>query len=57
MLTFGLFQAHGSAAFLAWHRYFIHIYERKLKEQCGYTGVLTYETILHVQEDQKTGTD
>ncbi|CAF9916149.1 MAG: hypothetical protein ALECFALPRED_010534 [Alectoria fallacina] len=42
MLTSGLFEAHESAAFLAWHRYFIHIYERKLKEQCGYTGVLTY---------------
>ena len=38
-------QAHDSAAFLAWHRYFIHIYEEKLKEQCGYSGVLTYETL------------
>lgn len=33
---------HNSAAFLSWHRYFIHVYETKLREQCGYTGTLTY---------------
>lgn len=33
---------HDTAAFLVWHRYFIHVYEVALKEQCGYTGVLTY---------------
>jgi len=28
---------HGVAAFLPWHRYFVHIYEQALQE-CGYTG-------------------
>ena len=35
-------QAHDTAAFLPWHRYFIHIYERALREQCAYSGHLTY---------------
>jgi len=34
--------AHETAGFLAWHRYFIHIYERALKEQCEYPGHLAY---------------
>jgi hypothetical protein len=33
-------QAHHSAAFLAWHRSFIHAYERALREDCGYAGHL-----------------
>ena len=35
-------EAHGSAAFLAWHRYFIHTYEQALSRQCNYKGALTY---------------
>ncbi|KAL1840789.1 hypothetical protein VTJ49DRAFT_7744 [Mycothermus thermophilus] len=35
-------QIHFTGNFLIWHRYFIHIYEKKLKEECGYTGVLPY---------------
>ncbi|KAH8812840.1 hypothetical protein F5884DRAFT_786519 [Xylogone sp. PMI_703] len=34
--------AHETAAFLTWHRYFIHLFERELKDKCGYTGGLTY---------------
>lgn len=34
--------SHGTAAFLAWHRYFIHVYETALKERCDYTGSLAY---------------
>lgn len=34
--------AHDAAPFLAWHRYFIHIYELSLREQCNYQGHLTY---------------
>ena len=34
--------SHDAAPFLAWHRYFIHTYEQKLQEQCGYKGHLTY---------------
>jgi len=34
--------SHGAAPFLAWHRYFIHLYERALREDCGFHGHLTY---------------
>lgn len=33
---------HNSAAFLPWHRYFLHIYETTLREICGYEGSLAY---------------
>lgn len=33
---------HGTADFLAWHRFFIHSYEQDLKNHCGYTGVMGY---------------
>jgi hypothetical protein len=33
--------SHESAPFLVWHRYFLHIYEKSLKEECNYTGFLT----------------
>ncbi|PVH93604.1 Di-copper centre-containing protein, partial [Periconia macrospinosa] len=33
---------HDAAPFLAWHRYFIHIYELALKDECVYTGTLPY---------------
>lgn len=29
---------HDAAPFLAWHRYFVHIYESALKDECGYTA-------------------
>jgi hypothetical protein len=29
---------HDAAPFLAWHRYFVYIYETALKKECGYTG-------------------
>ena len=32
--------AHDTAGFLAWHRYFIHIYEQALRNECGYRGHL-----------------
>lgn len=35
-------RAHDTAAFLPWHRYFIHVYEKALREQCAYSGHLTY---------------
>ncbi|KAK6596644.1 hypothetical protein H4I96_09296 [Botrytis cinerea] len=34
--------SHNTPAFIAWHRYFLHIYERALREQCGYTGHNVY---------------
>lgn len=34
--------SHDAAPFLAWHRYFIHTYERTLRQQCDYQGHLTY---------------
>lgn len=34
--------SHRTGDFLPWHRYFLHIYETALKEQCNYRGHLTY---------------
>ena len=36
------YSTHGSAPFLPWHRYFLHIYETTLREKCGYGGSLVY---------------
>ncbi|KAH6847425.1 hypothetical protein B0I37DRAFT_144785 [Chaetomium sp. MPI-CAGE-AT-0009] len=33
---------HLSGTFLTWHRYFIWVYEEKLRTECGYTGALPY---------------
>jgi len=33
---------HYAASFLPWHRYFIHIFEKALVEECGFRGTLTY---------------
>nr|XP_036582174.1 uncharacterized protein CTRU02_07740 [Colletotrichum truncatum]KAF6790834.1 hypothetical protein CTRU02_07740 [Colletotrichum truncatum] len=35
-------QIHFVAQFLPWHRYFVHIYETALRDECGYTGPMTY---------------
>ncbi|KAF9051998.1 hypothetical protein BJ165DRAFT_1384778 [Panaeolus papilionaceus] len=35
-------QVHLVGHFLAWHRYFLHRYERELKEKCGYNGANPY---------------
>ncbi|KAF5870718.1 putative tyrosinase-like protein [Botrytis fragariae] len=32
--------AHSAATFLAWHRYFIHVYEDALRNECSYKGDL-----------------
>lgn len=32
--------SHYAAAFLAWHRYFIHLYEKALTDECGFQGSL-----------------
>lgn len=32
--------AHNAAAFLSWHRYLLHIYEKELQTVCGYTKAL-----------------
>ncbi|KAL2266686.1 hypothetical protein VTJ83DRAFT_6038 [Remersonia thermophila] len=36
------FFIHFTGNFFIWHRYFVHIYEEKLKEECGYTGASPY---------------
>jgi tyrosinase len=33
---------HAASPFLPWHRYFIHIYEKALIDDCAYTGTLPY---------------
>jgi hypothetical protein len=30
--------AHDAALFFSWHRYFVHVYERSLRERCDYNG-------------------
>ncbi|KAI1191738.1 hypothetical protein F5B17DRAFT_451326 [Nemania serpens] len=34
--------AHEDASFLPWHRMFVHIYEQKLREHCGFVGQIPY---------------
>ncbi|KAL2060132.1 hypothetical protein VTL71DRAFT_9954 [Oculimacula yallundae] len=36
------YHSHEKASFLPWHRYFLHIYERRLRTECGYNGPLPY---------------
>lgn len=31
---------HVTANFLSWHRYYIHEYEKALRNDCGYNGAL-----------------
>ncbi|KAK7473086.1 hypothetical protein VKT23_001186 [Stygiomarasmius scandens] len=33
---------HITGLFLPWHRWYIHVYEKTLREECGYTGVAPY---------------
>jgi tyrosinase len=37
-----IIETHGTAQFLAWHRYFLHVYEEALRNDCGYKGGLPY---------------
>jgi tyrosinase len=39
--------AHHSAPFLAWHRYFLHIYETQLRSACHYSGSLVCVSLPH----------
>ncbi|KAK5659246.1 hypothetical protein OQA88_1338 [Cercophora sp. LCS_1] len=33
---------HLSGTFLTWHRYFTHVFEERLRTDCGYTGTVPY---------------
>ncbi|KAK7746333.1 hypothetical protein SLS53_002292 [Cytospora paraplurivora] len=33
---------HYTGTFLAWHRYYIHLYEKALRDECTYNGALPY---------------
>lgn len=33
---------HQDGLFLTWHRYFVHLYEKALREECGYKGSQPY---------------
>ena len=42
---------HGTGNFLSWHRYFVHGYEKALKEECGYKGSQPYWNWFSHQDD------
>ena len=42
---------HGTGNFLSWHRYFVHGYEKALREECGYTGYQPYWNWFTYQDD------
>lgn len=35
-------EIHAVAAFLPWHRFFVHVYEQTLHSECGYEGTAMY---------------
>ncbi|OHF02047.1 hypothetical protein CORC01_02626 [Colletotrichum orchidophilum] len=35
-------EIHFVAQFLPWHRYFVYVYEKALRDECKYTGPMTY---------------
>ncbi|TDZ37774.1 Tyrosinase ustQ [Colletotrichum trifolii] len=35
-------EIHFVAQFLPWHRYFVHVYEKTLRDECNYTGAFPY---------------
>ncbi|KAH6667782.1 hypothetical protein B0J14DRAFT_601438 [Halenospora varia] len=46
---------HYTGNFLSWHRYYVWIYEKALREECGYTGYQPYwEWSKYVQAPQKS---
>jgi tyrosinase len=45
---------HGSGLFLVFHRYFVHLYERALRDECGYTGAQPYwDWSLHYDDPRR----
>ncbi|KAE8844261.1 hypothetical protein PTNB85_02526 [Pyrenophora teres f. teres] len=42
---------HGTGNFLTWHRYFVHAYEKALRQECGYTGYQPYWNWFTYQDD------
>ncbi|GAB1318458.1 Tyrosinase copper-binding domain-containing protein [Madurella fahalii] len=45
---------HGFAHTLFWHRYYVHAYERALRDECGYTGAHPYWNFDRWAEDPKS---
>ncbi|KAG6884265.1 hypothetical protein C0993_012695 [Termitomyces sp. T159_Od127] len=35
-------KVHGVGQFLPWHRWFLHVYEKTLRDECKYTGPIPY---------------
>lgn len=42
---------HGTGNFLSWHRYFVHGYEKALREECGYKGAQPYWNWFKYQDN------
>jgi tyrosinase len=45
---------HGTGNFLSWHRYYVHGYEKALREECGYKGAQPYWNWFSYQDDLKS---
>lgn len=35
-------QIHSTGPFLPWHRYFLHVHETLMRNECGYKGPMAY---------------
>ncbi|CAG9947673.1 unnamed protein product [Clonostachys rosea f. rosea IK726] len=44
--------AHASGIFLPWHRQFMWMYEKSLREECGYKGYVPYWDWMKYSDDQ-----
>ena len=45
-----VYQVHHVAISLPWHRYFIHLYEQALRNECGFEGQIPYAPLPHFLE-------
>lgn len=45
---------HYAASFLPWHRYFIHLFEKALIEECSFLGTIAWVSLpCHIQSKSK----
>ncbi|KAI9788756.1 MAG: hypothetical protein M1816_006613 [Peltula sp. TS41687] len=49
------FNVHFNGVFLAWHRHFVWLYERALRDECGYKGPTPYWDWTRHADDPRKG--